>query len=99
PPPVSALLPYTTLFRSSDPVGPPQAIASGGGHPPAHLGRWTPDPNTVPCGRSRRRPLLRAPDPDPGGLRHATPEPDRASGPRDRDRKSTRLNSSHVKIS
>src|SRR5207249_5632548 len=95
-PPASPLVPYTTLFRSPD---------RGRGHPALrdHL---------EPPGRRHRR---RGPDSDDRGDRraaavpavdvHLRGPPARAPGlapprpPRLADRKSTRLNSSHVSIS
>src|SRR5690606_39655362 len=89
PPPRSSLFPYTTLFRSHprdrEPPGPDRD-----------------DPGLAVDGLLRPAPRLCAPDrrlyPEHRGSRAL-----QASGARHagsvRDRKSTRLNSSHVKIS
>src|SRR5207302_11451777 len=83
PPPTSTLFPYTTLFRSR--------------HLERAPNRGLRDGVDLPAGveRRRRAPLRLRP--------HGLVEPLRRAGrggPRaDSDRKSTRLNSSHVKIS
>src|SRR5260221_6616150 len=82
-PPRSTLFPYTTLFRSPNPPSPPVAVAAGGG------------------GSGRRRSVCAAvlagvhPRRRRAGPRHDLAE----HRPRRRDRKSTRLNSSHTVIS
>src|SRR3712207_8508708 len=86
-PPRSTLFPYTTLFRSE-----PSSAAGGGrgGRLPHSPGG--PDQRRAPRrGRDLRRPSRR------GRGQAATGDPGRR--PRDRDRKSTRLNSSHANIS
>src|SRR5438874_3337563 len=84
-PPKPTLFPYTTLFRSG-------SIASGGAVPPV---RW--DPGTSPAGCPR---FLSTRDADrvARAMRSVvTSGTGRAL--RSQDRKSTRLNSSHVEIS
>src|SRR5204863_10197097 len=85
--PSSTLFPYTTLFRS-DP-----ALASGHEVRPARPGR----PSRLPARRldvdGRHHQCARAPQP------HARTSDRGPVGCRARDRKSTRLNSSHVEIS
>src|SRR5207253_9339767 len=85
PPPRSTLFPYTTLFRSRFPI--------------AFRGRPSPENNDrrhCPSARTRRRPIrgaaIRA------RVRRARERP-RIQDASDGDRKSTRLNSSHVAIS
>src|SRR5207302_5461742 len=94
-PPSSPLFPYTTLFRSRrgtrprDRGGRPargRGARAGGGR---SGGR---DPALA--GRAKLRPLPRL-----RGARGALPRAGRADVGDARDRKSTRLNSSHVKIS
>src|SRR5207253_5988617 len=97
-PPPSTLFPYTTLFRSRDHRELPRAGAVDVGEPRPdrdRLPRGTADRAEAVAGdaqplpaafRGRRRD--RAGDLGPGG-----------PGRRGRDRKSTRLNSSHVAIS
>src|SRR5690606_40979217 len=85
-PPRSTPFPYTTLFRSRS-----------GGRP------YRSGTSTVPAGRRKRPPTRQPPEP------HEAPSSARQSGQSSRtneppsyappDRKSTRLNSSHVKIS
>src|SRR5690606_40970448 len=85
----STLFPYTTLFRSG----------GGAGTRPLCTG--------LPCAPGADSPLPRSPISRPALARrgaHGRPAPrrrtERAHQPhRERDRKSTRLNSSHVKIS
>src|SRR3712207_7067971 len=82
-PPRSTLFPYTTLFRS----------ARHGGGPPG------PD-----CARARRAHRRAAGDDGGGDARQGrasalAPHRGRPAGRRRRDRKSTRLNSSHANIS
>src|SRR5207249_6328783 len=95
PPPFSTLLPYTPLFRSRRLLTPalrpecahrPRGGRRGVGavHEPDALHR-----TARQLARRRRHRLLRRVH--RGG--------DRVLGPRDLDRKSTRLNSSHVSIS
>src|SRR3712207_6856487 len=89
-PPRSTLFPYTTLFRSSvHPQLPPRAR------------------ETVDDDRGPLRALLRlddGPEPDvdgirPVGLARQLERPRTRHHPEPRDRKSTRLNSSHANIS
>src|SRR5690606_40205732 len=85
-PPTSPLFPYTTLFRSALPGGHRAAVGGNLHAGVRHLRRR----------RHRRRAPERLPDGAVGRRRRALP----AGGPgRQPDRKSTRLNSSHVKIS
>src|SRR5690606_41279397 len=85
PPSRSTLFPYTTLFRSNNGRQRRAAEPRGAGHARRRRGRRRP----VGAGHAGRgRPLLRGQAHGPGDLR-----------PHDGDRKSTRLNSSHVKIS
>src|SRR5256885_14231077 len=95
-PPRSTLFPYTTLFRSPAPRPPPEAVAQ--------LGWGVPDGAALSPlsrrGRSHRHdPGCRA----GGGLElpHLSEPypPDGARARRQGDRKSTRLNSSHLVIS
>src|SRR5439155_19547157 len=82
-PPRSTLFPYTTLFRSTS-TSRSRALRRGSG-----------DSTTLdPPGRAARRFDDPPADPRPRRVRAARP-PDGG----DRDRKSTRLNSSHVAIS
>src|SRR5690606_41818392 len=82
-PPLSTPFPYTTLFRS--PRGRAAFAARTAAHPAVFLSRQTP---------SRRRPVFpSAQTPRRRERRQVFPRPFRT------DRKSTRLNSSHVKIS
>src|SRR3712207_7098426 len=90
-PPRSTLFPYTTLFRSGPGADPPvlrarPVLAADPAQPPRRRAGSLPVllPVTDPAGRSGRR---RRP---PVGDRGVLP---------DRDRKSTRLNSSHANIS
>src|SRR3712207_8644606 len=86
-PPRSTLFPYTTLFRSRDPIADQRrgvTLDTSEASPPSHsrLARYEHAPfpgNTLQ-------------DPHPTVL-------ERQSGARDQDRKSTRLNSSHANIS
>src|SRR5947207_10229085 len=83
PPPRSTLFPYTTLFRSRD-FGAPR------------LRRRL----LAPERRPHRHHLGRAPAPLGFQARRAARSiGDRGSAPANRDRKSTRLNSSHTVIS
>src|SRR5690606_39635295 len=98
-PPYSALSPYTTLFRSPDGLHRGQRVPLGDPLPaPAHSRAL--DHGGLGLGRVRGRPLLRDPSPRtrdlPAPLRPAFALS--AAAQRPRDRKSTRLNSSHVKI-
>src|SRR5690606_41371893 len=88
-PPTATLFPYTTLFRSRHVRRPPAQP-----HPQrllsvqrAEHGAARPTRRRVRLRRGHQRDLPRAPP------RRLRPQP------RVRDRKSTRLNSSHVKIS
>src|SRR3712207_7057087 len=82
-PPRSTLFPYTTLFRSRDLVGE--------AHLPAdHLAQRRPQLLGDPLGHGARG--------DPPRLGVADPAAD-APAQLQRDRKSTRLNSSHANIS
>src|SRR5256885_6985347 len=83
-PPRSTLFPYTTLFRSR-PQGARRALA------PRRAGG-----GLRPSALSRRRSAREAAD---GAARQALPEIAGARLREDRDRKSTRLNSSHLVIS
>src|SRR3712207_8316469 len=83
-PPISTLFPYTTLFRSE---------RSGRPERPHGVRRPSPARRRAALGRARvdeRRPPSRVAARRPQPLQH----PDR-----ERDRKSTRLNSSHANIS
>src|SRR5690606_41531391 len=91
PPPFSALCPYTTLFRSARSQGP---FGQDAFEPPlcdvfvAHVVGQHADADTAQDGEAQRHQVIH----DAGG----------AAGrlvPRALDRKSTRLNSSHVKSS
>src|SRR3989454_8122346 len=82
-PPRSTLFPYTTLFRSDDDLALHEHL--GGGVLPA--GRGGRDARVAVAG-GRHRPVL-----GDGGHRGIV------GCPRDTDRKSTRLNSSHLVIS
>src|SRR3712207_8741223 len=83
-PPRSTLFPYTTLFRSSSSTTPAGSSARA----------WTsPRP---PAARPRTRGCASS----PSSWSWCGPRPSRSSPPSaDRDRKSTRLNSSHANIS
>src|SRR5207302_10193568 len=83
PQPSSTLFPYTTLFRSSGIPGEARLVRHHGRHP------------------SRRDHFPRAGELDPGWTATAPGGTLRSGVARTRevDRKSTRLNSSHVKIS
>src|SRR3712207_7729542 len=84
-PPRSTLFPYTTLFRS-----PADGRGSG-----EEGGRRGSDPSST-CGRGGPSGMV----PDHGRRRSPDPErPQLADVPQPRDRKSTRLNSSHANIS
>src|SRR3546814_16293885 len=78
------LFPYTTLFRSADGiVGPGRRQRRGGGHGSANLGRE----GGIPWRGIRAGRLA---------VEHCRPLDEvEAAGLRQRDRKSTRLNSSH----
>src|SRR5690349_23609708 len=82
-PPISTLFPYTTLFRSESRRGR-SARAVGGSRAQARLEVRR---RHVPVRQGPRRPRARA---------HV---PEGRQPPRRVDRKSTRLNSSHVEIS
>src|SRR5690606_41381694 len=83
-PPIHALLPYTTLFRSSlEPGGQRLRLDPGSKDAQDRLFAIEDDDTLVPLGA----------DGEPTGM------PGDPRLRRDRDRKSTRLNSSHVKIS
>src|SRR5690606_42161566 len=94
PPPRSTLSPYTTLFRSRTARRPGasagglagRSLGTNRGTDGTGSGRPARDGPLLRLGRARRARLL----PQPGDHRGT------AQG---RDRKSTRLNSSHVKIS
>src|SRR5690606_40755161 len=88
-PPRSTLFPYTTLFRSSRFAAAPRRIAAAG------------DARPRPYERRRPRPCFpgrNAGAANPLALEDRSDRRGRASTDRP-DRKSTRLNSSHVKIS
>src|SRR5437870_8654445 len=83
-PPRSTLFPYTTLFRSTICSGDPPPVSTSTSCTRSASG----------CGRSSRtRATITSPRPSPT---RSTPSTTR---PRSSDRKSTRLNSSHVAIS
>src|SRR3712207_8988143 len=83
-PPRSTLFPYTTLFRSARDRGPPFRI--GLGVHPNHVTLWE-------RGQEGTGKL-------PGGLARSAPDNvEEMAEPQPRDRKSTRLNSSHANIS
>src|SRR5690606_40154450 len=88
-PPTSPLFPYTTLFRSTS-----RTAGSPGSPPPTCPRSATPTPRVVSTSTSRQRACA---------TRSSTSTPtDRRAGHEGldlADRKSTRLNSSHVKIS
>src|SRR3712207_7031960 len=84
-PPRSTLFPYTTLFRSGGGGGRADGQRPGVAGPGAG------------GGAPGRRKGLAAADVPP--LRRADQEPDRRHEKHRRDRKSTRLNSSHANIS
>src|SRR5690625_6287525 len=98
PPHIFTLFPYTTLFRSVQPAGRAPAAVDGAG----------PVATVVPSGGELAQGQLgvvdRAPQVGvqiahaPGRGGHARP-PHRDAGQPLQDRKSTRLNSSHVAIS
>src|SRR5699024_12551524 len=95
---LSPLLPYTTLFRSPrrspPPAGKPQPHR---GHQQQAVGAQALDPEAarpVPDGVQQGDVAVKA------ALFHVEPEGDEAhQAPQALDRKSTRLNSSHVSIS
>src|SRR5438874_10477804 len=90
PPPRSTLFPYTTLFRSPsrDAVGRPENISATQAEKNEAV--------LFPCGRHRNFRAPVAARKNPG----SHPPPLLAESPfAGRDRKSTRLNSSHVEIS
>src|SRR3712207_7874983 len=87
-PPRSTLFPYTTLFRSPQ----PRHVGVGGGHPPvpqhgAHVAQLG-----ARGKEGEIRELLRL-------AHHVAEDDQRGDHARRRDRKSTRLNSSHANIS
>src|SRR3712207_8642725 len=88
-PPRSTLFPYTTLFRSGRQDRRQEVTERGFGRS-AHRARSRHDhgPGNQPDGRT---PEAARPPPPPHGGQHVAPAP--------RDRKSTRLNSSHANIS
>src|SRR3712207_7112144 len=88
-PPRSTLFPYTTLFRSPREAPPtePQQRDREEGQRPQH-----PPPRGLAQGEARDG------EDRPRGHGRPSPEPARRM-PRNRDRKSTRLNSSHANIS
>src|SRR5262245_63954450 len=83
PPPRSTLFPYTTLFRS--PTSATSSRSSSRDRPARGI-----HPAAAAHARSRRRASAGDPCPQAAALREAR---------RRRDRKSTRLNSSHLGIS
>src|SRR5207249_11763639 len=96
-PPPPPLFPYTTLFRSLGPDDDGGRLLS---HRDARAlaprpGARLPEPHEPDARRRRHR--ARVGDPPEGGRARAGLR-DRTPAPR-RDRKSTRLNSSHVSIS
>src|SRR5690554_7277001 len=82
-PPISTLFPYTTLFRSRAFIAHQEITAA-----------------MFPCGPARQRNTTRGPRflPD-GGVHTALQNAAVFNGDPGLDRKSTRLNSSHVRIS
>src|SRR5690606_39509469 len=90
-PPISTLFPYTTLFRSAPRAAFTDRLRAH--HPVFRRTWWPAAPGTTPgCSRCSRG------SPGRGAAAAAAPPPPPAPRAR-RDRKSTRLNSSHVKIS
>src|SRR5690606_41935244 len=90
-PPPSTLFPYTTLFRSHGRAGEQRFVAPAGGGPEARRQGLV-----AGQGIHRRRQLRRI----AGGHHQARlPVAVDIGGAGAEDRKSTRLNSSHVKIS
>src|SRR2546426_7884335 len=87
-PPRSTLFPYTTLFRSVN-VGKAVAVDVAQGHAAA-LRQVAVEERAV------ERDVVDEADPGPGRRELGEPGP---AAPRHRDRKSTRLNSSHLVIS
>src|SRR5690606_42081919 len=97
PPPRPSLFPYTTLFRSEKrprpgDVGPEGADCRGRPGSDGERGAG-------PHARGGRSPGGLLPHPPGGARRAAAGDPSAGSPAAARDRKSTRLNSSHVKIS
>src|SRR3712207_9361769 len=95
-PPRSTLFPYTTLFRSVEDRGGPVGLERGarpregdGAPLPGHEDGRPEALGVEAVGEARRLPVLLE------GLQH----PDRPARPGGPDRKSTRLKSSHAKIS
>src|SRR5205085_11127267 len=92
-PRTSTLFPYTTLFRSSRTSDPPRLRAR------APLGRVR-GPAQTDRDQRRRRPVGGGGRSDQEAVDHVRAAPARRrGGARRRDRKSTRLNSSHSQIS
>src|SRR5205807_9346333 len=91
-PPTSTLLPYTTLFRSE-----PERQAHIRGHRrPRHQRRLLEhEADTAPAGGMRRL-VLEPLDPPAGGIAEAGDDAQRGGLAAAGDRKSTRLNSSHL---
>src|SRR2546422_5529800 len=87
-PPRSTLFPYTTLFRS-------QAVERQLASPDSNGGNATPLAGADTTDGSK----LHAAEPKPGRATFTTPGGRGSPCPRESDRKSTRLNSSHGYIS
>src|SRR5690606_39811227 len=95
PPRPSTLFPYTTLFRSAQHQAPSRRPAR------IRVVRQRPGKRDVLLANSRRRGCRSAEVGDGAAVGVAAVGEDggQSGGRRSRDRKSTRLNSSHVKIS
>src|SRR5690606_42118325 len=94
-PPRSPLFPYTTLFRSLPPS--PGAPADPYAPPPGGTMPEQPTSPTQPTSPPPATPPVETPSESGDAEPHA-PDVD-PGAPAEQDRKSTRLNSSHVKIS
>src|SRR5207253_7099156 len=98
PPPCPHLFPYTPLFRSGGPRGCARTILRR--RPSGFLARrgGVPVPAAVPAGLALAHGLGRPPG-RTGGPARSRCRPERLQELELQDRKSTRLNSSHVAIS
>src|SRR5690606_40494421 len=96
PPPRSTLFPYTTLFRSIDawPAASERVLEPPDGGVPERVELGARLAGIEPLGEHRPHALVARPGRHALGARRAGP-----SVQHGQDRKSTRLNSSHVKIS